>query len=66
MLESHIIADDSLKNRHKDNVRLLVRKSDNEIIWTIGLKRSRHELVDMDKNYVYKATAVYISADNGI
>lgn len=65
-LVSDIIKDARLDYLHKESIRLLVRKSDNEIIWTTGLKRSRHELVNSDSAYVYKATAVYISTNPGI
>ncbi len=54
-LVSDIISDARLDRRSKEAVRLLVRRSDGEIIWATGLKRSRHELIKPDAESVYKA-----------
>lgn len=53
-LVSDIISDAKLDNASKENVRLLVRKADGEIIWVSGLKRSRHALVTPKMPEIYK------------
>ncbi|MDE5872194.1 MAG: tRNA lysidine(34) synthetase TilS [Muribaculaceae bacterium] len=60
-LVSDIISDARLDHRRKEAVRVLVRRSDGEIIWVTGLKRSRHELVSPDTDIIYKATATFIT-----
>ena len=54
-LVSDIISDARLDSLRKENIRVLVRRSDGEIVWVTGLKRSRHDLVDPDADLVYKA-----------
>lgn len=44
-LVSDIISDARLDRRQKSQIRVLERKSDGEIIWVSGLKRSRHDLI---------------------
>ncbi|MDE6553039.1 MAG: tRNA lysidine(34) synthetase TilS [Muribaculaceae bacterium] len=63
-LVSDIISDARLDHRQKDAVRILARRSDGEIIWVTGLKRSRHDLISTDSEYACKA--VYIPAGRGI
>ena len=54
-LISDIISDGRLDSTQKSRVRVLVRRSDGKIIWVTGLKRSRHDLVAEDCEYVFKA-----------
>ena len=54
-LVSDIISDARLDQKQKQDIRLLVRKTDDKIIWVTGLKRSRHDLVLPDSVFVYKA-----------
>lgn len=54
-LVSDIISDGRLEARRKSAVRVLVRRSDGEIIWVTGLKRSRLDLVKSDSEVCYKA-----------
>ena len=54
-LVSDIISDARLDRRQKQDIRVLVRKTDNKIIWVPTLKRSRHDLVLPDADFVYKA-----------
>lgn len=63
-LVSDIISDCRLDSASKDRIRVLVRRSDDKIIWVTGLKRSRHDLVNEDAHRVYRG--VYISGGNGI
>ena len=65
-LVSDIVSDARLDSRRKDGVRVLVRRSDGEIIWVAGLKRSRHDLVSPGSDCVWKATYVYNSPQSGI
>ncbi len=44
-LVSDIISDARLDRLKKCQIRVLERKSDGEIIWVAGLKRSRHDLI---------------------
>lgn len=53
-LVSDIISDARLDSMTKEQVRVLVRLSDGEIIWVTGLKRSRHELVMPSSPYTFK------------
>ncbi len=53
-LVSDIIRDARLDRMSKSQLRVIVRKSDNEIIWLSGLKRSRHELIASDSIRCYK------------
>ncbi|MDE6341579.1 MAG: tRNA lysidine(34) synthetase TilS [Muribaculaceae bacterium] len=57
-LVSDIISDARLDRKRKDSVRVLVRKSDAEIIWVTGLKRSRHDLVSSDLRHLWKAELI--------
>lgn len=61
-LISDIISDARLDRRQKQDIRVLVRKTDNKIIWVPCLKRSRHDLVLPDADYVYKAIFNSISS----
>ncbi len=54
-LVSDIISDARLDRTSKEAVRLLVKKSDGEIIWVTGLKRSRHDLVSPESRHIWKA-----------
>lgn len=63
-LISDIVSDAKLDRQAKDAIRVLVRKSDGEIIWVTGLKRSKHELVDSDAEWIYRV--VYIPEVSGI
>lgn len=63
-LVSDIISDAKLDRQAKDAIRVLVRNSDGEIIWVTGLKRSRHDLVKANAQWVYKC--VYNSGKPGI
>lgn len=53
-LVSDIISDEKLDRGRKSRIRVLVRKTDGEIIWVTGLKRSRHDLVAESDTEVYK------------
>lgn len=53
-LVSDIISDAKLDRKAKSQLRLLVRKSDGEIIWIPGLKRSRHDLISDKNKHIYK------------
>lgn len=53
-LVSDVVSDAKLDKDQKDKVRLLVRKSDGEIIWVCGLKRSRHDLITNQDEIIYK------------
>lgn len=55
-LVSDIISDAKLSRENKSRLRVLIRKSDGEIIWVTGLKRSRHDLITGDCPVIYKAT----------
>lgn len=61
-LVSDIISDARLDRDRKQDIRVLVRKTDNKIIWVPTLKRSRHDLVLPDADYVYKAIFNSISS----
>lgn len=54
-LVSDIISDARLDRRGKECVRVLTRRSDGEVIWVTGLKRSCHELIKPSAAIVYKA-----------
>lgn len=54
-LVSDIISDAQLDSRSKECIRVLTRRSDGEIIWVTGLKRSRHDLISPEAECVYKA-----------
>ncbi|MDE6379510.1 MAG: tRNA lysidine(34) synthetase TilS [Muribaculaceae bacterium] len=58
-LVSDIISDAKLDHYAKEAVRVLVRRSDGEIIWVTGLKRSRHDLVSPKADFIYKAVYNY-------
>ncbi|MDE5813320.1 MAG: tRNA lysidine(34) synthetase TilS, partial [Muribaculaceae bacterium] len=58
-LVSDIISDAKLDHYAKEAVRVLVHRSDGEIIWVTGLKRSRHDLVSPDADFIYKAVYNY-------
>ncbi len=53
-LVSDIISDAKLTRSQKDQIRVIARKSDNEIIWVSGLKRSRHDLISENSRYFHK------------
>ena len=55
-LISDIISDARFDRETKSAIRVLARKSDGEIIWVTGLKRSRHELITDDCSIIYKAS----------
>lgn len=55
-LVSDVISDAKLDMKAKSMVRVLSRKSDGEIIWITGLKRSRSDLVDPDCKFFYKVS----------
>ncbi len=55
-LISDIISDAKLDKKQKSEIRVLERKSDGEIIWVTGLKRSRHELISEDCIEIFRAT----------
>ena len=63
-LVSDIISDARLDSRRKDAIRVLIRRSDGEIIWVTGLKRSRHDLLPPDADHAY--LAVYNQENSGI
>lgn len=54
-LVSDIISDARLDRSQKAMIRVLERKSDGEIIWVVGLKRSRHDLIQSSAKHCYKA-----------
>lgn len=54
-LVSDIVNDARLDRKKKQYIRVLVRKNDNKIIWVPSLKRSRHDLIHPDTDFVYKA-----------
>ena len=53
-LVSDIISDAKLDAKQKSGVRVLARSSDGEIIWVTGLKRSRHDLIEISAETIYK------------
>lgn len=53
-LVSDIISDAKIDRNAKANLRVIVRNTDDEIIWLTGLKRSRHDLINEDSKYCYK------------
>lgn len=53
-LVSDIIRDAKLDRSAKSQIRVLSRKSDDEIIWVTGLKRSRYDLINENTEYCYK------------
>lgn len=53
-LVSDIISDEKLDRNRKSGIRVLVRKTDGKIVWVIGLKRSRHDLIAETDTIVYK------------
>ncbi len=53
-LVSDIISDARLDRRQKNLIRVLERKSDREIIWVSGLKRSRHDLITPNSPHCYR------------
>ncbi|MDE6479565.1 MAG: tRNA lysidine(34) synthetase TilS [Muribaculaceae bacterium] len=57
-LVSDIISDAKLDRKTKSRIRVLVRKSDSEIIWISGLKRSRHDLIRLDSESCFKLESV--------
>lgn len=63
-LVSDIISEAHLYSSTKEAIRVLVRIADNEIIWVTGLKRSRHDLVDPDTEYAFKA--IFTQEDSDI
>lgn len=54
-LVSDVVSDARLDSAARAHVRVLVRRSDGEIIWIPGLKRSRHELISTDTKIIYRA-----------
>lgn len=54
-LISDVISDAKLTREEKAGIRVLVRISDGEIIWIVGLKRSRHDIIFPTTIRVYKA-----------
>lgn len=54
-LVSDIISDAKLDSNAKEDIGVLTRRSDGEIIWVTGLKRSCHDLVVPNAEYAYKA-----------
>ena len=55
-LVSDVISDAKLDRQQKSRVRVLARRSDGEIIWVTGLKRSRHDLVSLQSPFIFKAS----------
>ncbi len=53
-LLSDIISDARLDRHQKAQIRVLERKSDGEIIWVSGLKRSRHDLLSPKSPHCYR------------
>lgn len=53
-LVSDIISDARLDRRQKSQIRVLERKSDGEIIWVSGLKRSRHDLLSPSSPLIHR------------
>ncbi len=53
-LVSDIISDARLDRYQKDMIRVLERKSDGDIIWVSGLKRSRHDLISPHCTHCYR------------
>ncbi len=53
-LVSDIISDARLDRNQKRQIRVLERKSDGEIIWVSGLKRSRHDLLSPESPLCYR------------
>ncbi len=53
-LVSDIISDARLDRNQKSQIRVLERKSDGEIIWVSGLKRSRHDLLSPASPHCYR------------
>lgn len=62
-LVSDIISDAKLDRKAKNVVRLLVRKSDGEIIWIPGLKRSRHDLITDKDEFCYRCSMANSAAN---
>lgn len=60
-LVSDIIGDARLDQTQKARIRVLVRRSDGEIIWVTGLKRSRHDLITDECSAIYQATMSFAS-----
>lgn len=57
-LVSDIIGDAKLNRNQKSMVRVLERNSDGEIIWVVGLKRSRHDLICENSTLCYKLSCL--------
>ena len=53
-LVSDIISDAKLSRKEKSQIRVLARKSDDEIIWVAGLKRSRYDLIELNSGCCFK------------
>ncbi|MDE7422072.1 MAG: tRNA lysidine(34) synthetase TilS, partial [Muribaculaceae bacterium] len=53
-LVSDIISDAKLSRKEKSQMRVLARKSDDEIIWVAGLKRSRYDLIELNSGCCFK------------
>lgn len=54
-LVSDVVSDAQLDSSARSQIRVLVRRSDGEIIWIPGLKRSRHELITPDIKIIHRA-----------
>lgn len=54
-LVSDVMSDAHLDSCARSQVRVLVRRSDGEIIWIPGFKRSRHELITPETQIIHKA-----------
>lgn len=54
-LVSDVVSDARLDSSARSQIRVLVRRSDGEIIWIPGLKRSRHELITPDIKIIHRA-----------
>lgn len=53
-LVSDVISDARLDSAAKARIRVLTRRSDGEVIWVAGLKRSRHDLIGPDCESIHK------------
>lgn len=53
-LVSDVVSDARLDSNRKALIRVLTRRSDGEIIWVTGLKRSRKDLVDSTFPFIYR------------
>lgn len=61
-LVSDVVSDARLDSATRAHIRVLARRSDDEIIWIPGLKRSRHDLISPDTKIIHRAE--FLTADN--